>query len=299
MLFDTHCHLDAAEYDADREAVIARAQAAGVHGILIPAVDPANFARVRELAHGIPGGAYALGIHPMAVAHCQDDALVALRAAITENLDDPRFVAVGEIGLDFFDPEISTGEPPARQERFFDAQLQLAVEFDLPVLLHVRRAQDTILTYLRRRRVRGGIAHAFNGSSQQAEAFIGLGLALGIGGAMTYARATRIRSLAGSLDLSSLVLETDGPDIPPAWLTGERRNEPAELTGIAQSLAQLRGITLERIAAETGATALRVVPRLAALWGQLQKRESSGAPGADPTIPGMPPEEVSYGHQRV
>ena len=267
MLFDTHCHLDASAYDADREAVVARALAADVHGILIPAVDPANFARVRELAHWIPGGAYALGIHPMAVAHCQDDALDVLRRAITENLDDPRLVAVGEIGLDFFDPAISTDEPRARQERFFDAQLRLAGEFSLPVLLHVRRAQDTILKYLRRRHVRGGIAHAFNGSSQQAEAFIGLGFALGIGGAMTYARATRIRSLAGSLDLSSLVLETDGPDIPPAWLTGARRNEPAELTGIAQSLAQLRGISAERIAAATAETAMRVCPRLALLWG--------------------------------
>ena len=266
MLFDTHCHLDAAEYDADREAVIARAQAAGVHGILIPAVDPANFVRVRELAHGIPGGAYALGIHPMAVGQCEDNALAVLRAAILEHLDDPRLVAVGEIGLDFFDPEISAGEPLARQERFFDAQLQLAVEFDLPVLLHVRRAQDTILKYLRRRRVRGGIAHAFNGSSQQAEAFIGLGFALGIGGAMTFARATRIRSLAGSLDLSALVLETDGPDIPPAWLMGVRRNEPAELVGIAQSLAQLRGDSSERIATATAATAMRVCPRLARLF---------------------------------
>ena len=266
MLFDTHCHLDASEYDADRETVVARAVAAGVHGILIPAVDPGNFARVRELAHGTPGGAYALGIHPMAVGHCQDDAIAVLRAAITDHLDDHRLVAIGEIGLDFFDPDISAGEPRARQERFFDAQLQLASEFALPVLLHVRRAQDTILKYLRRRRVRGGIAHAFNGSSQQAEAFVGLGFALGIGGAMTYARATRIRSLAGSLDLSSLVLETDGPDIPPAWLTGARRNEPAELAGIAQSLAHLRGTSPERIAQETTATALRVCPRLAALF---------------------------------
>ena len=268
MLFDTHCHLDASEYDADRGAVVARAQAAGVRGILIPAVEPANFARVRELAHATPGGAYALGIHPMAVSHCEDDALSLLHASIADNLDDSRLVAIGEIGLDFFDPAIATGEPRARQERFFDAQLRMATEFDLPVLLHVRRAQDTILSFLRRRRVRGGIAHAFNGSAQQAEAFLSLGFALGIGGAMTYARATRIRSLAGSLDLSSLVLETDGPDIPPAWLTGARRNEPAELAGIAQSLAQLRGDSPERIAHATAATAIRVCSRLEPLWGR-------------------------------
>ena len=270
MLFDTHCHLDAAEYDADRQAVVDRALAAGVRGILIPAVSPANFDRVRELAHGTPGGAYALGIHPMAVEHCADDALAALCAALVANLGDPRLVAVGEIGLDFFVPELTSGPLRVRQEQFFDAQLLLAREFGLPVLLHVRRAQDTILSYLRRRRVCGGIAHAFNGSSQQAEAFVGLGFALGLGGAMTYARATRIRMLAGSMALCALVLETDGPDIPPAWLTGLRRNEPAELAGIAQSLAQLRGISPERIAAGTAATAMRVCPRLAALWGQLR-----------------------------
>ena len=266
MLFDTHCHLDAAEYDADRDAVVDRAIAAGVGGILIPAVAPDHFDRVRELAHGIPGGAYALGIHPMYVARCPDDALAALRTALVANLADPRLVAVGEIGLDFFVPEIASGPPRDRQERFFDAQLQIARELDLPVLLHVRRAQDVILKYLRLRRVCGGIAHAFNGSTQQAEAFIQLGFALGVGGAMTYTRATRIRALVGSINIASLVLETDGPDIAPQWLTGSRRNEPAELAGIARCLAQLRGESSERIALQTSATALRVCPRLAALW---------------------------------
>jgi TatD DNase family protein len=266
MLFDTHCHLDAAEYDADRDAVVDRAIAAGVRGILIPAVAPDNFDRVRALAHAIPGGAYALGIHPMVVARCPDDALNVLRQALEANLGDPRLVAVGEIGLDFFVPELATGPHRERQERFFDAQLRLAAELRLPVLLHVRRAQDTILKYLRLRRVSGGIAHAFNGSVQQAEAFIALGFALGIGGAMTYARATRIRLLAASIDLSALVLETDGPDIPPAWLGGAGRNEPAELAPIAHALAHLRGVSPEQIADDTTTTALRVCPKLATLW---------------------------------
>lgn len=267
MLFDTHCHLDAGEYDRDRDAVVARAVAAGVTGILIPAVDPGNFERVRALAHGTPGGAYALGIHPMAVRQCDDQALGDLRAALEANRDDPRLVAIGEIGLDFFVTDIASGEQRLRQEAFFAAQLQLARAFGLPVLLHVRRAQDTILKYLRRHVVSGGIAHAFNGSAQQAAEFIRLGFALGFGGAMTYSRATRLRALATDLDVSALVLETDGPDIPPEWLAGERRNEPAELGRIVQVLAQLRGATPQAIASATCANALRVCPRLASLWG--------------------------------
>lgn len=266
MLFDTHCHLDAAEYDQDRNAVVARAVAAGVTGILIPAVDVGNFERVRALAHSTPGGAYALGIHPIAVQHCDDQALGVLRSALEHNRGDPRLVAVGEIGLDFFVTGIASGVQRARQEAFFAEQLRLARAFDLPVLLHVRRAQDSILKYLRRHVVSGGIAHAFNGSAQQAAEFIRLGFALGIGGAMTYTRATRIRALAGELDLSALVLETDGPDIPPEWLGGERRNEPAELAGIVRILAQLRGESPQAVAAATCANALRVCPRLAALW---------------------------------
>jgi TatD DNase family protein len=262
MLLDTHCHLDASEFALDREAVIARALAAGVQGILIPAVDPSNFEIVRTLAHSVPGGAYALGIHPMYVQHVDDQALVQLRHALEARRDDPRLVAVGEIGLDFFVPEISQGEERAKQERFYVAQLKLAIEFDLPVILHVRRSQDVLLKYLRRHPVRGGLAHAFNGSVQQAQQFIDAGFALGFGGAMTYARALQIRRLACALPLESIVLETDAPDIAPAWLTETRRNEPAEVRRIAHALAELRGISYEEVLIKTAQAARSACPTL-------------------------------------
>ncbi|OZI72242.1 TatD family hydrolase [Bordetella genomosp. 12] len=267
MLIDTHCHLDAAEFDADRQAVADRAHAAGVGAIVIPAVERANFSIVRDLAHRIAGGSYALGIHPLYVARAGQEDLAALRQVVEAALPDPRFVAIGEIGLDFFVPDISSGEARARQEYFYAAQLALAAEFGLPVLLHVRRSQDILLKYLRRQRgQRGGIAHAFNGSAQQAQAFIDLGFALGVGGAMTFARALQIRRHAAAFDLAHLVLETDAPDIPPAWLhEPDRRNTPGQLPRIAAELAALRACPLDEVARQTTLTARRVLPRLAFL----------------------------------
>lgn len=267
MLIDTHCHLDAAEFDADRAAVIQSARDAGVRGIVIPAIGRVNFSVVRDLAHSFPGGAYALGIHPMYVRRADDSDLDLLRAQVRDALDDPRFVAVGEIGLDFFVPEISQGPERERQEHFYAAQLDIAAEFGLPVLLHVRRSQDVLLKYLRRKPgVPGGIAHAFNGSAQQARAFAERGFALGLGGAMTYARALQIRRHAVDMGLKHLVLETDAPDIPPAWLhEPERRNAPHELARIADVLAELRGMQREDVARATTENASRVLPRLRAL----------------------------------
>ncbi|MGI4860249.1 MAG: TatD family hydrolase, partial [Janthinobacterium lividum] len=167
MWIDTHCHLDAGEFDADRDQVAAAARAAGVAAIVIPAVTPANFATVRALAHRIEGGAYALGIHPLFTATADDADIATLRAAIVDALDDPRFVGIGEIGLDYFVP----GLDDARQRFAFDAQLRLAREFDLPVICHVRRSQDQVLHGLRRFGLARGIAHAFNGSRQQADGF--------------------------------------------------------------------------------------------------------------------------------
>ncbi len=266
MLFDTHCHLDATEFDRDRQQVIDRALAAGVQGVLIPAVDVASFERVRLLAHSFLQGAYALGIHPMFVEQAQPDALGQLREALQRNRNDPKLVAIGEIGLDFFVPEIAQGAARARQERYYDAQLALAEEFELPVLLHVRRSQDALLKYLRRRKVMGGIAHAFNGSLQQASQFLRLGFALGMGGAMTDTRASRIRGLAHDIPLEALVLETDSPDIPPVWLVDDRRNEPMQVARFAQVLADLRQCPLDAVIAGTARTALRVCPRLAIAW---------------------------------
>lgn len=268
MLIDTHCHLDAPEFDADRDAVIADARAAGVKAILLPAVAPANFDTVRRLARQVPGGVYALGIHPLLVREVGDDALDALRAALERHRDDPRLVAVGEIGLDRFVPEIAEGEAWDRQWWFFRRQLELAAEFGLPAVMHVRRSVDLVLKGLRQVGGVAGIAHAFNGSRQQADQLIERGVALGIGGAMTYTRALQIRRLAAAIPLQHLVLETDSPDIPPAWLhEPDRRNSPAEVSGIARALAGLRELSVEEVVQATGASACAHLPRLASAIG--------------------------------
>ena len=269
MWIDTHCHLDASEFAGDLAGVRARARAAGVLHCVLPAVASGNFAAVRSLAHRF-GDSYALGIHPLCAGTAGDEDLVALDHALREHRDDPRLVAVGEIGLDYFVP----GLDPARQEHFYREQLALARRHELPVLLHVRRSADQLLKHLRRAGV-GGIAHAFNGSAQQAGEFVRLGFRLGFGGTVTYERSLQIRRLAGELPLSALVLETDAPDIPPHWLytTAEQRaagaaqgrNEPGELPRIGAVLAGLRGMTPQALAEATVANACAALPRLAAL----------------------------------
>jgi len=266
---DTHCHLDAAEFDADRDGVVARARAAGVAQIVIPAVAVANFERVRELAHR-HRLAYALGIHPMCTDAAGEADLGHLGDALARHAGDPRLVAVGEIGLDHF----VAGLDHERQEKMFAAQLGLAVRFGLPVLLHVRQAVDSVLKHLRRSRVAGGIAHAFNGSEQQAAAFIALGFRLGFGGAVTFERALRIRRVAVAVPAGAIVTETDSPDIPPQWryqtaaaraAGATMRNEPAELAPIGAELARLRGVAVAEFAAWARANAHAALPRLAAL----------------------------------
>jgi len=258
MLIDTHCHLDASEFDHDRGAVVRQAEQAGVRILVVPAVEAGNFGAVRMLAREHAGCVYALGIHPLFVERASDLDLVTLRSALREHRDDPALVAVGEIGLDHF----VSGLDRDRQSHFFTEQLKLAREFDLPVILHVRRAQDQVLKHLRQCGVRSGIAHAFNGSIQQADAFIHQGFALGFGGAMTFERALRIRRLARELPDEALVLETDSPDISPAWLHPVR-NQPRELPQIAQTLAVLRHRSPADVAQMTASNACRVLPRLA------------------------------------
>lgn len=246
MLVDTHCHLDAAEFDADRDQVYQDARHAGVHRIVVPGVAVDGFDRLKTTVARYPGCFAAYGIHPLSVMNAGERDLELLRDWLARE----KPVAVGEIGLDFF----VAGLDPVRQEYFFVEQLKLARAFDLPVILHVRRSVDAVLKQLRRFPVPGGIAHAFNGSRQQAEIFIELGFKLGFGGAMTYPGSTRIRALAASLPLEAIVLETDAPDIPPVWLN-RGRNTPAALPQIAQVLAALRGLSFEEIAIATSANA--------------------------------------------
>jgi len=234
-----------------------RALAAGVAALAVPAVEVGNFATVQSIAAADTRIGYALGIHPLYVDRAGDEDIARLRDALASSIGDPALLAVGEIGLDFFEP----GLDRARQERFFRAQLELAREFGLPVLMHVRRSQDVILKHLRSVRPPGGIAHAFNGSMQQAAQYLALGIALGFGGAMTYDRALQLRRLVRELPPEAHVLETDAPDIAPEWIH-RRRNEPAELVRIARVFAEVRGEALEAVVARTAANANRVLPRL-------------------------------------
>lgn len=277
MWIDTHCHLDAPEFgEAHVLARQARALARerGVHRCVIPAVEVANFRAVRELAHAF-GDAYALGIHPLYVPQAHDEDLDRLDAELQAHRGDPRLVAVGEIGLDFFVPALCEPAMRERQQHFYRAQLRLARQHGLPVILHVRRSADLLLKHLRDLPTGGGIAHAFSGSAEQARAFLAQGFKLGFGGASTFDAARRLRTLAASLPADALVLETDAPDIPPQWLyatAAERAmgkpqglNTPAELPRIGAEIATLRGITAHDLAAATTANAQAALPRLQAL----------------------------------
>lgn len=281
---DTHCHLDAPEFDPDREAVLGQSLAQGVWPVM-PAVGVSQFERLPEWAHlhGLP---YALGIHPLEVERQPDDALQQLDEALTRRREDPLLVAVGEIGLDGW-----VGAPPmARQRTVYEAQLKLAAKHRLPVILHVRRSADLLLAGLRRVPVSGGIAHAFNGSGQQAQAFVERGFALGFGGTLTYERSRQIRSLLAELPAHAWVLETDAPDIPPSWLyvtaaqraaTGSPsgRNAPHELPRIGGHAAELRGQALDDAAKQSCLNAFRALPGLARA---LDWRVSTGPRGIGP-----------------
>lgn len=278
---DTHCHLDAAEFGGQSIGIRAQAAIKNVAHCVLPAVDVANFDAVRQLAH-LTGDSYALGIHPLYTSNAQDDDLQRLDAALQQHRDDPHLVAVGEIGLDYFVPELCESPLRERQEYFYTEQLKLARKHGLPVILHVRRSADRLLKGLRdvakgngQNPPWHGIAHAFNGSEQQAREFIKLGFKLGFGGALTFERAQQLRRLATTLTLDAIVMETDAPDMPPHWLyktAGQRaagepqgRNEPGEVPRIGAVLAELRGITPEALAAATTRNAMDALPRMKVL----------------------------------
>lgn len=256
MLIDTHCHLDAREFAADRAAIVGAARVAGVLAIVVPAVSRDNFTAVGDCCRAYPGCFPAYGLHPLYLGDSSAADLAALREWLKNELGGASPpVAVGEIGLDFYHP----GFDALAQQQVFVEQLKIARDFDLPVLLHVRRAIDAVLKCLRRVGVKGGVAHAFNGSRQQADEFIGLGFRLGFGGAMTYPGSTRIRKIAATLPIDAIVLETDAPDIPPCWLAGGR-NTPLELPRIGAVLAELRGAQTAHVLAATSANALASLP---------------------------------------
>lgn len=253
MLIDTHCHLDLIKSDSG--VVMQAAMAQNVQAVIVPGVNLQNFSKIIALNAAFSNAFYALGIHPLYVADANVGDLDDLAAFVEENQP----IAIGEIGLDYY----QQNDNVEQQLTFFKRQLKLAQQSDLPVILHVRGAIDAVLKCLREHPVVGGIAHAFNGSFQQAEQFIKLGFKLGFGGAMTYDRAKKIRRLASELPLSSIVLETDSPDMSPIWLEKSQQNTPAQLYKIAAVLAELRQLSLNNVIAQTTANAVGLFPRLA------------------------------------
>lgn len=256
MLVDSHSHLDAPEFDPDRDAVLARARAAGVTRQIVPAVNATGWPKLRDLCAGEAGLLPAYGLHPMYLDDHRDTHLAELRTWIERE----RPVAVGECGLDFF----VEGLDPARQALFFDGQLRLARDFDLPVVVHARRAVDAVLAAIRRLGPLRGVIHSYPGSADQAKRLFDLGFLVGIGGPVTYERANRLRTLAATLPIECLLLETDAPDQPDRDHRGQR-NEPARLLRVLDTVAELRGMAPAELAAATTANAERLF-RLAPHW---------------------------------
>jgi TatD DNase family protein len=249
-LIDTHCHLDVEAFDADRSDILQQCRSAGITRIVVPAIHAAGWNKLLQLCRKEAGLYPALGLHPIYIESHKDSDLVALK----EMLQTEKPLAVGEIGLDFFLTELDRN----RQQSIFEAQLQLAQAAQLPVLLHVRKAHDQVLATLRRIRVKGGIAHAFNGSLQQAQHYLELGFKLGFGGTLTYDRSSKIRQLAQELPVEAIVLETDAPDMVVAQHRGER-NSPEYLTHVLSALAELRQMDAMTLAQQTTTNACEVL----------------------------------------
>lgn len=249
MLVDSHSHFDAPEFDGGRDAALARARAAGVTRQVVPAVAASSWPKLREVCAQDAGLFAAYGLHPMYLSEHRPAHLEDLRTWIERE----KPVAVGECGLDFF----VEGLDAETQQQYFDGQLRLAREFDLPVIVHARRAVDAVIASIRRIGGLRGVVHSFSGSPEQARQLWQLGFLIGLGGPVTYERANRLRTLARTMPLDHLLLETDAPDQPDAGIRGQR-NEPARLPVVRDVIADLRGVAPEDIAAATTRNAERL-----------------------------------------
>jgi len=249
VLIDSHCHLDAPEFDPDRAEVVARARAAGVQAQVVPAIDAAGWPKLREVCAAAPGLHPAYGLHPMFLDSHRREHLPLLRDWLQR--ERPR--AVGECGLDYYVEGLDREE----QSFYFDGQLQLAREFDLPLIVHARHAVDAVIAAIRRVGGLRGVVHSYSGSQEQAQQLWKHGFLLGLGGPVTYERAQRLRRIAATMPLEFLLLETDAPDQPDAGIRGQR-NEPARLAQVCETIAQLRGVSPEQIAQATSANARRL-----------------------------------------
>lgn len=250
-LIDTHTHLDFPDFDADRSAVLARCRALGLERLVVLGVYQANWQRLWDLVEGEDGLYAAFGLHPIYLEQHRPEHLLELRDWLERLAGNGKLCALGEFGLDWYVPELDR----ERQQALFEAQLKLAAEFELPALLHVRRAHAPTLATLKRYRLkRAGIVHAFSGSLEEAKEYLKLGFKLGLGGAATWPQAHRLRKLVAQLPLESIVLETDAPDMTPA-MHARQRNSPEYLAEICQVLAELRGVTAEELASASSRTA--------------------------------------------
>ncbi|MFI8381810.1 TatD family hydrolase [Pseudomonas sp. NPDC079086] len=253
-LIDTHTHLDFPDFDADRDELLARCRTAGVERLVVLGVHQANWQRVWNLALAEDGLYAAFGLHPVYLDEHQPAHLHELLDWLARCAGHPKLCAVGEFGLDYFLEQLDR----QRQQQLFEAQLKLAIEFELPALLHVRRAHAaTIATLKRLKPARGGIIHAFAGSYEEAREYLKLGFKLGLGGAPTWPQALRLRRVVAQLPLEAIVLETDSPDMAPA-MHPNQRNSPEHLPDICAALAELRGISSDVLASASSQNAAQL-----------------------------------------
>ena len=253
-LIDSHTHLDFADFDHDRPALLAQSRALGVRRMVVLGVYQRNWQRVWELVQSDPDLHAAFGLHPVYLDEHQPDDLTQLADWLSRLAGHRQLCAVGELGLDYYLPTLDR----QRQQTLFEAQLQLASDFQLPALLHVRRSHAQVIATLKRFKLqRGGIIHAFAGSREEALEYIKLGFKLGLGGAATWPQALRMHKVIANLPLDAVVLETDSPDMAPAMYPGQR-NSPAHLPAICTALAAIIGISPEQLAATSTANACQL-----------------------------------------
>ena len=253
-LIDSHTHLDFADFDADRQALLTQSRALGVKRMVVLGVYQANWQRVWDLVQSDRDLYAAFGLHPVYLDQHRPADLSELADWLTRLAGHRQLCAVGEIGLDFFLPSLDR----QRQQALFEAQLQLARDFALPALLHVRRSHAAVIATLKRLKLpRGGIIHAFAGSREEAREYLKLGFKLGLGGAATWPQALRMHKVIAGLPLDSVVLETDSPDMAPAMYPGQR-NSPAHLPAICTALAGIMAISPEELAAASTANACQL-----------------------------------------
>ena len=254
QLIDTHTHLDFPDFDADRPQLLARSRALGVERMVVLGVDQRHWQRVWDLVQTDSHLYAAFGLHPVYLNEHRPEHLTELRAWLTRLDGHAQLCAVGEIGLDYFLPQLDRDA----QQRLFEGQLQLAADFNLPALLHVRRSHAQVIATLKRFKLkRGGIIHAFAGSREEAREYIKLGFKLGLGGAATWPQALRLRRVLADLPLDTVVLETDSPDMAPVMFANQR-NSPEHLPAICEALAEVMNLSPERLAEASTANACAV-----------------------------------------